>query len=866
MNALQSLMRRIELTRMTRKEDSLTPTGKWGLAQDIWGLMFPSSNTLTPGLNDREQSPSSLEGELSTDKQISVSKSPKSSVKKKARSRLLLVVAIASLTGTMGQRFYNQPKLNVGTIAPTTIKAPRAVSIPDLKTTEEKRNEARIGAVPILMRDPNVEKTVLHELEEILKTISLTRKIAGSFPFVSTDILSTDVQQHLRQCPEEEWRSLLNWVETQAKIPSRPNSEKENAPKDNTKLSGEKLYVVSPRPTGVYNSPNQVNAITQILAYRRTVSAQELPVLLTKISQARANYLNALDALDTLKTTFPNEQGHLYNESLFNVSDAVWQKTEVGINRVAQRMLTQGIAQGLPHELLEEGIHSQLQGEVPSENTLLATQILNTVLQPNLVRDALGTRQLAELAAQKVKPVIVKVQQGDILVNQGEIITQDAFVVLDYLGLSRRQVNWRGLIVFVGGVTTGVGIVILVEKCFHSGLRRRDHLLLVLLSLSAPVLITLQIPATSLPAIGILISSFYGAPLAVTVVGVISILLPIGMDVNVIQILTCCVGGLLGAFLAEKMRSREELALLGGAVGLSQAVFYLIVTLIVSATAGSIWYALLGAAALQGLVGLAWSIIALGLSPYLEHVFDLITPIRLAELANPNRPLLKRLAAEAPGTFQHTLFVASLAEAAAREINCNVELVRTGTLYHDIGKMHDPMAFCENQMGGMNKHDEINDPWVSTDIIKKHVSEGILMAKKYRLPKAIRAFIPEHQGSMLIAYFYYYAQQRASEGTGPIAREEDFRYPGPIPQSRETGIVMLADSCEAALRSLKDASHDEALQMVNRILRARWQDHQLDDSGLTREDLSIIAEVFVRVWEQFNHKRIAYPKPLISPR
>jgi hypothetical protein len=349
------------------------------------------------------------------------------------------------------------------------------------------------------------------------------------------------------------------------------------------------------------------------------------------------------------------------------------------------------------------------------------------------------------------------------------------------------------------------------------------------------------------------------------------------------------------------------LALLGGAVGLSQAVFYLIVTLIVSATAGSIWYALLGAAALQGLVGLAWSIIALGLSPYLEHVFDLITPIRLAELANPNRPLLKRLAAEAPGTFQHTLFVASLAEAAAREINCNVELVRTGTLYHDIGKMHDPMAFCENQMGGMNKHDEINDPWVSTAIIKKHVSEGILMAKKYRLPKAIRAFIPEHQGSMLIAYFYYYAQQRATEGTGAIAecyahapqtlapkaiaalepfgeaeclsathtlrertqaiaREEDFRYPGPIPQSRETGIVMLADSCEAALRSLKDASHDEALQMVNRILRARWQDHQLDDSGLTREDLSIIAEVFVRVWEQFNHKRIAYPKPLISPR
>ena len=263
-------------------------------------------------------------------------------------------------------------------------------------------------------------------------------------------------------------------------------------------------------------------------------------------------------------------------------------------------------------------------------------------------------------------------------------------------------------------------------------------------------------------------------------------------------------------------------------------------------------------------------------------MFDLITPIRLAELANPNRPLLKRLAAEAPGTFQHTLFVASLAEAAARSLGCNVELVRTGTLYHDIGKMHDPMGFCENQMSGPNKHDQINDPWVSAEIIKKHVTEGLVMAKKYRLPKAIQAFIPEHQGTMLIAYFYHQAQQIVAEQeriangkeyantklkvSNRVLREENFRYDGPIPQSRETGIVMLADSCEAALRSLKDATHEEALSMVNKMMRARWQDNQLIDSGLTREDLAEVAEIFVRVWEQFNHKRIAYPKAVLTPR
>jgi len=204
--------------------------------------------------------------------------------------------------------------------------------------------------------------------------------------------------------------------------------------------------------------------------------------------------------------------------------------------------------------------------------------------------------------------------------------------------------------------------------------------------------------------------------------------------------------------------------------------------------------------------------------------------------------------------------VATLAEAAARALRCNVELVRAGTLYHDIGKMHDPQGFIENQMGGVNKHDLIDDPWQSAAIIKKHVTEGLAMARRYRLPTAVQAFIPEHQGTMTIAYFHHQAQRRAQAQCELLVDDRDFRYDGPIPQSRETGIVMLADSCEAALRSLKDATLEEALAMVNRVLRARWQDDQLAESGLTREEMSRIAEIFVRVWQQSNHQRIPYPK------
>jgi cyclic-di-AMP phosphodiesterase PgpH len=206
------------------------------------------------------------------------------------------------------------------------------------------------------------------------------------------------------------------------------------------------------------------------------------------------------------------------------------------------------------------------------------------------------------------------------------------------------------------------------------------------------------------------------------------------------------------------------------------------------------------------------------------------------------------------------MFVASLAESAARALNCNVELVRAGTLYHDIGKMHDPLGFIENQMGNPNKHDAIADPWISAEIIKKHVSEGLVMAKKYGLPKAIRDFIPQHQGTLLIAYFYYQAKQQSQDGCDLEALEADFRYDGPIPQSREAGIMMLADGCEAALRSLKDVTPEQVFSTVKKIFTARWQDRQLVDSGLKYEELPIIADVFVCVWQQFNHKRIIYPQ------
>jgi len=771
------------------------------------------------------------------------SKPPQKQLPKRCKKRpqVVWLLAVVSLTGVMGNRFYNQPKLNVGTLAPQTIRASYSVRVEDAKTTEEKRKAARTGSIPVLMLDNSISQNIYQELQQSLDKAEALRQKMGRFPFTEITFLSDSTQRYLRQTQEWEWQAIL----------AGANSDQNPKPTV---------------PSGAINQADKPQAlffaqtVSELQSYRQISSPQAFTSLLASITTARQGYAAVRRQMEPVKT----DSSRQYDPSLLDLSDNVWQETRRGITQASKRILTQGIPAGLPPNILEETVKIQLSSFIPPEATPFATQLLKDILQPNLVEDKEQTKRRAEQAAQAVEPVYVFVQRGEVIVHAHEKITQANFVLLDRFNLSRRGVNWQGIAGF--GILVGGAVCWfwLVERRVYPSLRQRDHLVILLLTLSTPLLASFGVHYTDLPAIGLLVGNFYSPALGITVVGLLTGLVTFSMEVSWDYLLAGAAGGLLGAWLAGRMRSREELALLGVAVGITQGTVYLVLNLFLSAAAGTVWYTVLQEAALYGLAGLSWSVVALGISPYLERVFDLVTPIRLAELSSPNRPLLKRLASEAPGTFQHTLFVTSLAEAAARELHCNVELVRAGTLYHDIGKMHDPLGFIENQMGGPNKHDEINDPKKSTEIIKKHVSEGLVMARKHQLPRAIRNFIPEHQGTILVSYFYYQAQQQAEREGLPAVLEADFRYDGPIPQSRETGVVMLADACEAALRSLKDVTPEKALAMINKILKARWQDNQLVDSGLTREDLSTIAEVFVKVWQQCNHQRIAYPKGALN--
>jgi cyclic-di-AMP phosphodiesterase PgpH len=736
---------------------------------------------------------------------------PKQFIKSLCQSRIsrtaigFMIVLIMSTA--FGEKFYAQPQLKVGDIARQTIAAPRADQVQDAAATARKQQEAR-QVLPVFMLDPAKTSTGKQQLQQRLEATTKLRQRLGQFPIVPTTILSQEIQRSLRRASPQEWQQVIQGLDL-------------------------------PQPTNL--TPWQQATIVQLQQRPKT----EQTARLTALSQARQRYQQTLD------TATPD----LDHRMLLELTDADWQELQTALPPLADRILTQGLSIGLPQETRQTAFLMHTQAVLPPRTQTLAAQILIQSLEPNIVADLDQTTQLADAAVRNVPPVVINVAANQPIVTTGQAIGPKQALLLEHFKLDRRTVNFPRFIKFSALMGIGLACFYSFAHRFYPAMRSQDNALILLLTLSTALLLLVGVPSVNLPMLGLLLGSFYNPLVAILALCGISSLLPIGLGLTIKPVLASLAGGILAAGYSARVRSREDSVLLGLIVGVTQSTVYFMIGWFTQMP----WSELAKWTALYGLLGLAWCIIAIGISPYLERTFDLITTIRLVELANLNRPLLKRLAAETPGTFQHTLAVANLAEAAGKELGCNIELIRTGTLYHDIGKMHDPLGFIENQMGRENKHDEINNPWISAAIIRKHVTEGMIMAKRAGLPRAVRCFIPEHQGAQLISYFHHQACQRQAQDTTLVVNEAEFRYDGPNPQSRETAIVMLADSCEAALRSIRDATPEIAANMIQKIFRARWQEGVLSESGLHRHDLDHIAEAFLQVWQQSNHQRIAYP-------
>ncbi|MEB3338744.1 MAG: hypothetical protein VKJ46_14840, partial [Leptolyngbyaceae bacterium] len=383
-------------------------------------------------------------------------------------------MTVASLTSVIGYRFYNEPQLDVGTIAPQTITAPRFVKVEDVKSTELKRQEARTGAAPVLMLNEAANQKIYRDLEHALAKGNEFRQRAGIFPFVKTSILSNTTQLYVRQTVETEWQEVLDTIR-------QPTTANQLLMRSVEPTLNEQLAV---RPSLLNASQQQ--AIAELKAYRQSTTAQDLAILLEKIDKVRWNYLMAVSSLTEASNV---EATAFYDLSLFSLSDSTWAQVQTEVTQITRRMVSQGIHPGLPKSLLQQAIQQQIGASIPPSIEPLVRKLLGTVLQPNLVKDPEQTKFLAEQAAQAVEPVMVTAEAGVVIVKAGEKISQPAFVLLDHFGLSRRAINWWALFGFGGLISAAVYIIWRVEHAFQLNLRRRDHWLLFLLTLSTPLLI-----------------------------------------------------------------------------------------------------------------------------------------------------------------------------------------------------------------------------------------------------------------------------------------------------------------------------------------------------------------------------------------
>lgn len=518
-------------------------------------------------------------------------------------------------------------------------------------------------------------------------------------------------------------------------------------------------------------------------------------------------------------------------------------------------------------------LSEQMAGGLSEAERMLAAELLAPYVVANSSFSQALTDQERDRRSEAVEPVEEQFLQGEVIVRGGTKLTDVDAARIAAFGLDDAAPDIAGLAGWLLLSALLVSLLLGWVWRFRRDFWHRNSVLLLisLLLLFATLALKLTAERAALPfvmplaTIPILLAVLLDAEVAIVVTAILAVVA--GTANGALEISAYVFLGGLAGVLAIRRGDRLQIFLQSG------AVVFLVQALVVTA------FSLLGERDLTGLVQL-WgasalsaggaAVAAVGTFAVLGNVFGILTVFQLLELANPSQPLLRRLLIETPGTYHHSLMVGNLAERAAEAIGADPLLTRVAAYYHDTGKLANPMAFIENQGGGDNLHDQMT-PQESAQVLKQHVADGIDIAYRARLPKALIAFIPQHHGTALMSYFYAKAREEAAEPFGGPKTAEGrkaadaidarrFRHAGPKPQSREAALIMLADGVEASVRSL--ASRDEAAirAMVDRIIAERMDDGQFDECDLTLRDVDKIRTAFVEQLLGMYHQRVAYPQ------
>jgi len=556
----------------------------------------------------------------------------------------------------------------------------------------------------------------------------------------------------------------------------------------------------------------------------------------------------------------------------------------VAVRDEARRVLSEVLSGSVAAEAVDsarDGVRGLISQELGSDQALVAEELSKPLVVANLLVDQARTEEAQEAARAAIGPVRVSFARNQVIVSRGSVIGSSELEALREADLLSPHLRWdtgaaAAIVALMAGGFLGAYLYLFQPAGVHSN----RHLLMVVLVMVVPVLVAklylpLILPDESrhflaymlpLAAAPMLLAALLEAQLAVAVVALLAALLTftavylpdlsgvtaMGSLDSLRIVLVTGFGGLAGVL--SIYRGERLNRYLGAGLAVTATVMAVLVgawLLDVDRRGLDIPW-MVAAASVNGFLS---AFIALGAFLGLAFVFGITTRVQLMELAQLNQPLLRRLQDEAPGTFHHSIIVGNLAERAADAVGADSLLVRVGCYYHDVGKLLQPGFYVENQMGGDNPHERL-EPHVSAEIVSEHVRGGLELARRYRLPPGVAAFIREHHGTRLVSYFYRKASQE--QGDVDIAR---FTYPGPRPQSRETGLGMLADSVEATVRSSPDHPPERIDALVDEVIGQRVAEGQLDDCDLTLRDLKIIAESFKATLRGVYHPRLEYPEP-----
>lgn len=489
--------------------------------------------------------------------------------------------------------------------------------------------------------------------------------------------------------------------------------------------------------------------------------------------------------------------------------------------------------------------------EIRADN--LDLKFLKNFIKPNLKLNEQETEKKIADNIASLKDREVNIYKGDTIVKKGDIIDNDAYLKLEKLGMVRGGAK---IIKITGLVITFIILIALLYTILKRNCKELMEsnvfypMLITIIFLDVLYIIFLKnnyftyiLPFAMLPLIGTIL----GGRLFSFVLTFTNILV---LSREESWLLVMIAVALVAIYEADNLTSRSDIIKISLFLGIFQAVvsvsyglvnqlnLVLLMTIIIFSVFG----------------GLITGVISLGVLPYFENTFDILTNMRLLELSDFSHTLLKQLLVKAPGTFHHSIMVGALAESGAEAINANATFARIASYYHDIGKMKRPEFFVENQKGGENPHNKTK-PSLSALILTSHTKDGYIMGKQNKLPKEILDVILEHHGTTLVQFFYYKALEN-----GEKVVESNFRYSGPKPKTKESGIILMADTVEAAVRTLEDKSREGIENFIRYLIRTKIDDNQLSDSALTLGEIEKVIQAFVNTLQGVYHERIKYPK------